>query len=197
MNNGDLNNAKKCIQDLSNTIGISPKDDTLEILLKSSKVIKYEKSSIIPNKLLNETLCIVINGIVRYFTNYEELEDQTLRFTFSNEILSLHTDPENREEQLQAISDCTILTIQYNILDETSKQNELLETYINRITFDKLKYEIYLLRMNPEERYKIFIKRYNHIFLLIPLKYIASYLNITPQALCRIRKRLIQKDKQK
>jgi CRP-like cAMP-binding protein len=196
MNNEDLNNAKTCIQDLSNTLGVSSKD-TLEILLKSSKVIKYEKHNIIPNNLLKETLCIVIKGIVRYFANDERIEDQTLRFAFSNEILSLHTDSRNREEQLQAISDCAILTIQYNVLDGASKQNELLKTYINRTTFAKLKYEIYLLRMSPEERYKILIKRYKHIFLLIPLKYIASYLNITPQALCRIRKRIIQKDRQK
>ncbi len=41
-----------------------------------------------------------------------------------------------------------------------------------------------------EERYKVFIKKYPGIFQQIPLKYIASYLGISPEFLSKIRNKI-------
>ena len=56
---------------------------------------------------------------------------------------------------------------------------------------ENLELEVALLRMTPEKRYTKLCKQYQNLFLTVPLKYIASFLGITPQALCRIRKRLL------
>jgi len=47
--------------------------------------------------------------------------------------------------------------------------------------------------LSAEERYLKLIKKQPHIFQRIPLQYIASYLNIEPQSLSRIRNRLTNK----
>jgi CRP-like cAMP-binding protein len=50
-----------------------------------------------------------------------------------------------------------------------------------------------LLFKTPEELYLQLIKEKPHFIERIPLKYIASYLGVTPEALSRIRKRVSQK----
>ena len=47
-----------------------------------------------------------------------------------------------------------------------------------------------LLSLNHEQRYMNLIKSFPGIFQRIPLHYIASYLNMTPETLSRIRKRV-------
>ena len=51
----------------------------------------------------------------------------------------------------------------------------------------KIEREVEMLTFTPEERYHRLIKRSPHIFQIIPRKYIASYLRMTPETLSRIR----------
>ena len=55
----------------------------------------------------------------------------------------------------------------------------------------KTQREISLLIHSAEERYNNLVKAYPHFIREIPLKHIASYIGITPQALSRIRKQLL------
>ena len=50
--------------------------------------------------------------------------------------------------------------------------------------------EMYLLHFSPEERYRIILKEDKRIMQNVPLKHIASYIGITPEALSRIRRRI-------
>ncbi|HEY0749771.1 MAG TPA: hypothetical protein VGD26_01370 [Chitinophagaceae bacterium] len=54
----------------------------------------------------------------------------------------------------------------------------------------KSKRELSLLNDTAEERYLKLFSEQLHLIKQIPLKYIASYIGITPQALSRIRKRI-------
>jgi CRP-like cAMP-binding protein len=51
-----------------------------------------------------------------------------------------------------------------------------------------------LLFKTPEERYVMLMKDRPKVMANVSLKYIASYLGITPEALSRIRKRMSQPD---
>lgn len=46
---------------------------------------------------------------------------------------------------------------------------------------------------NAKERYEHFVKTYPNITQRVPLKMVASYLGITPEALSRVRHELSQK----
>jgi len=54
----------------------------------------------------------------------------------------------------------------------------------------KSKREISLLKHSAEERYYRLFDERPELIQFIPLKYIASYIGVTPQALSRIRKRI-------
>ncbi len=62
---------------------------------------------------------------------------------------------------------------------------------MNAILLNKLlKRNIDLIKYSPEQYYLQMIEEYGITLNYIPLKDIASYLGITPQALSRIRKRI-------
>ena len=54
----------------------------------------------------------------------------------------------------------------------------------------KFKRELSLLNETAEQRYQNLFTEQSQLIKEIPLKYIASYIGITPQALSRIRKRI-------
>ena len=95
---------------------------------------------------------------------------------------------------IQAIEDCELL--------EISKENfQLLEKKIPKLS---QWYSVKMTRrattstrrieemktMSPKERYLDLLQKRPDIFQRIPLQYIASYLNIKPQSLSRLRKQL-------
>nr|WP_243832712.1 hypothetical protein [Myroides indicus] len=47
-----------------------------------------------------------------------------------------------------------------------------------------------MIKYSPEQYYLLMMEEYGSLFNYIPLKDVASYLGITPQALSRIRKRI-------
>lgn len=51
----------------------------------------------------------------------------------------------------------------------------------------KIEREVEMLTFTPEERYRRLMDRSPHIFQIIPRKYIASYLRMTPETLSRIK----------
>lgn len=162
--------------------------DDLEKLLNLMEITRFHKQSQVPNEFVKRNLCIIKNGTVRHYIDTERLEDQTLRFTFSGELLHYYGD---EGEQLQAISDCSVYYISINSLTTILDSPIKIKESIDKSTLNKLSFEVYLLRISPEERYKLILRKEREIFLNAQAKYIASYLGITPQALSRIRKRLL------
>ena len=77
------------------------------------------------------------------------------------------------------------------VYKKTSIGNTLGRLSSERLFLIKSKREISLLNETAEERYlKLFDER-PELIKEIPLKYIASYIGVTAQALSRIRKRII------
>lgn len=66
--------------------------------------------------------------------------------------------------------------------------------FIGRILLEQntIKYEAFItaLRQKKEERLEWFYKYHKGLINRVPLKYIATYLNMTPQALSRIRTKM-------
>lgn len=158
---------------------------------KAFTFTKYSKSTILENRQLDNSFCILISGTVRHYTtDCNTAEEQTLRFTLSGHLLCQYGTATEATECLSCLSECTILSVSNTILAEIGEETNL-KIYSLNIIKENLKLEIALLRMPPEKRYTKLCKQYQNIFLTVPLKYIASFLGITPQALCRIRKRLL------
>jgi len=98
---------------------------------------------------------------------------------------------------IQAIEDCELLEIsKENFLMLEDKIPKLKQWYALKMTrratttarrIEELK------TMSPRERYINLLQKNPEIFQRIPLQYIASYLNIEPQSLSRMRKQLAKR----
>lgn len=95
---------------------------------------------------------------------------------------------------VQAIVDCVIYRIDKEQVRELYTAIPKVKTVfedLNAILLNRLlKRNINLIKYSPEQYYLQMIEEYGITLNYIPLKDIASYLGITPQALSRIRKRI-------
>ncbi|KFF13632.1 Crp/Fnr family transcriptional regulator [Flavobacterium hydatis] len=165
----------------------------------SSKLIKREfsKKSILLKVGQNEKyLSFIEQGIVRFYIP-TELNDITFGFAFDNNFVSaydffLTQEPSNY--QLETITNTILWSLNYDDLQEiyakTDVGNKIGRLASEDLFLKKSKRELSLLTESAERRYLNLFKEQPHLLKLIPLKYIASYIGITPQALSRIRKRI-------
>ena len=77
-----------------------------------------------------------------------------------------------------------------NLFDNIREGNSIGRKMAEQFFVGKQKRELSLLTKTAEERYYSLFKHQPQLIKEIPLKYIASYIGITPQALSRIRSRI-------
>lgn len=136
-----------------------------------------------------------------YFTD-ENAKDNVIYFSFENswlgDIESYHLNKPSRIS-IQALEDCQFFVI-------TKENFKRLETEIPNLQkwydytavkmysnlFDKL---IENKIRNVEDKYNYLLSEHPYIFQRIPLQNIAEYLEIEPQSLSRLRKRISENHK--
>jgi len=164
--------------------------------------IKIPKKTIILNSGETENyLYFIAEGIVRFFMYKTHPTEPSKEITFSfiakNMFYSAYDSFITRnpcEYNVQALQDTVVYRIHHKDIQDLY-ENTKIGNYIGRISAEQLylrkaQREISLVSHNAEERYLNLLKSYPEYILQIPLKYIASYLGITPQALSRIRKNI-------
>lgn len=100
---------------------------------------------------------------------------------------------------IQALEDSTVLTIPRKVIEEVLQENvEIMRTYIKLLQVSVAMHwetKVVLYQYDAEQRYAWFLKRYSGLIDRIPHRYIASFLNITPVTLSRLRKKHKEKEK--
>ena len=165
----------------------------------SSKIIKSEhpKKNILLHVCQTEKyLSFIERGSVRFYIPKLEHE-LTFGFCFDNQFVSAYDSflrqiPSNY--QIETLSETILWRISYKDLQDVYVQSEIGNT-IGRLAAESLfliksEREYSLLNLTAEERYLSLFEKRPNLIKEIPLKYIASYIGITPQALSRIRKRI-------
>lgn len=96
---------------------------------------------------------------------------------------------------IAAIEDCEIVLFDKNELVELIQKFPSLKRLANFILQEQFlrteKREEALLKFSPETRFKNLLEEHPKIFKRVPLHYVASYLNITPETLSRYRTRFL------
>ncbi|AZA89474.1 DNA-binding transcriptional dual regulator Crp [Chryseobacterium nakagawai] len=139
----------------------------------------------------------IFNGIVRCWTLNHKGDEQTFWFckegSFSLSNISF-TLQEKSTFNVQTITDCEIYKIDYQqavqLYDAIPGLKTAFEDLTARLLNKLLSRNIDLIKYTPEQYYLQMMEEFGSTFNCIPLKDIASYLGITPQALSRIRKRI-------
>lgn len=145
---------------------------------------------------IEQFLYFIEEGIIRYYTCNDTVEttfDFCFEKTFASAYDSLITQtPSNY--RLGTLTDTVAWRISYESLQKMYEKTDIGNA-IGRILTEKLyvmksSRELALLRLTAKERYGNLFEERPEIIKHIPLKYIASYIGITPQALSRIRREI-------
>ncbi|WP_026752782.1 Crp/Fnr family transcriptional regulator [Sediminibacter sp. Hel_I_10] len=157
-----------------------------------------KKSIFLKLNAVEDHISFIESGVVRLFIPKEDPEKEiTFGFSFKDQFISAYDSFLTRlpsDYQLQALTETRLLSINYSDL-QSVYQNTQIGNLIGRLTAERLfllksKREQNLLNLSAEERYIKLFKERPELLEIIPLKYISSYIGVTPQALSRIRKRV-------
>ena len=145
-------------------------------------------------------MAYINKGSVRNFTMDNKGGEHILHFAFENWIIgdleSLYTGIPCGT-YIQAMEDCELLCISKTDLDKLEEQLPKLKEW--HVAKQRKSHHASIKRLSEvktltaEERYLQLVHKYPQIFQRIPLQYIASFLDIEPQSLSRMRKRLLDK----
>ncbi len=165
----------------------------------SSKLIRQEfrrNHLLLKAGQIENHLSFVGKGIIRFYIPTEENES-TFDFAFDNSFFSGYSSFLTRSPavyQIETLTDTLLWRLTYDdlqaIYKETEIGNEIGRQASEQLFLRKSKRELSLLNQTAEQRYLDLFTEQPRLLKQIPLKYIASYIGITPQALSRIRKRI-------
>jgi CRP-like cAMP-binding protein len=165
----------------------------------SSKLqeVKLKKHSILLDfGEIENYLSFITKGIVRLYVPREE-SDLTFGFLFENEFVTGYDSfltQTHSEYQIETLTETILWKISHEDLQEvyerTNSGNIIGRKMAENMFLLKSKRELSLLSKTAEERYLDLFSDRPKLFQQIPLKYIASYIGVTPQALSRIRRRI-------
>ena len=155
-----------------------------------------KKSIILAQGKIENYLSFIEKGMIRMCIP-KEWDGLTFSFEFEGNFFSAYSSfltQQPSEYQIEAITDTILWSISHADLQEiysnTTIGNTLGRYASEGLYMKKTKRELSLLTKTAEDRYLDLFKEEPRLLKEIPLKYIASYIGITPQALSRIRNRI-------
>lgn len=135
----------------------------------------------------------IIDGAVRVFLLTEH-EEMTIRFGYKGSLinsLASFIKQAPSDFYIEAMRQTTVKIMERKQFLELVNQNaDTQKQYIallELLVTQQIEREIDLLTVSPVERFNRVLERSPDVFQHIPLKYIASYLRMTPETLSRIR----------
>ena len=177
---------------------ISPISDTdWGFFLSKLQRVRLKKNSILLKfGEVEKSVSFVSEGMVRLYIP-RKVNDLTIGLILSNEFVTAYDSFITKTPspyQIETLSDTTLWRMSYDDLNEfyenTDNGNLIAKRMAEHMFLIKSKREFSFLSKTPAERYLELFKEKPRLLKQVPLKYIASYIGITPQSLSRIRKRI-------
>ncbi|HCX20826.1 MAG: hypothetical protein CMB80_03960 [Flammeovirgaceae bacterium] len=158
-----------------------------------------KKEKILDSDKISKSICAIQEGVVRHYVIDRNGNDKTLRISKEGDLFftSIVSFFKNEPSYIicEALTDTKLLTWSKTQIDELASKEPLIEAfrYQKLIDFivEKHKKEMSLMIHSAEDRYREFCEVNHELFNRIPHYVIASYLNMTPEMLSRIRKQSI------
>ena len=165
----------------------------------SSRLIRQEfakKTILLKTGQTEKYLSFIEKGSIRFYFP-KEGNDLTFSFAFAGNFVSAYDSfllQTSSVYQVETLSATVLWRLTYEDLQDVYA-NTTVGNLVGRhasedLFLKKSKRELSLLNDTAEQRYLNLFTEQPHLLKEIPLKYIASYIGITPQALSRIRNRI-------
>jgi len=142
---------------------------------------------------VERNLYFIETGAIRVF-HLQEFEEQTVRFGYEGSFinsLSSFIKGNPSEFYIEAMRKTTVKVIPkeelYRLVNDSRENLQAYSAFIEIVITQQIEREIDLLTASPVVRLNRVLQRSPNLFQQIPLKYIASYLRMTPETLSRIR----------
>jgi CRP-like cAMP-binding protein len=165
----------------------------------SSRLVKQEfpkKAMVLKAGKTENYLSFIEKGITRLCIPKDE-DDLTFGFAFAGSFVSAYDSFLTQTASIyniETLAETILWRMSYKDLQVIYKKTEIGNTIgrhaSEQLFLEKTKREISLLNETAKQRYLNLLTEQPGLFQQIPLKYLASYIGITPQALSRIRRRI-------
>ncbi|WP_162417989.1 Crp/Fnr family transcriptional regulator [Cyclobacterium roseum] len=174
-------------------------EEQWEVFKQGFKIRKYKKDDFILNEGDTEKyLSIVLIGSTRHYLMVKG-EERSFDFSFQHEFSCSYSSFIQQEPSqfcIQAMEESVLASLPYRFLEHLYEQypesNYFGRTAVEQYYLWREKREISLMVDSARERYVRLLEKYPIYLEQVPLKYLASYLNIQPESLSRIRKKLLE-----
>ena len=141
-------------------------------------------------------------GVIRHFVVTPDGREKTIRLSRENDLFysSIVSYYNNEPSYIycQCLTDCELLSWDRNELEDLFARHRQLADLRNQqhiqFILEKHRKEITLLTKNAAERFREFCRENLELFNRIPHHIIASYLDITPETLSRLRRKNLDPD---
>ena len=184
----------KQLKDLSDGFGLGISEDAIEKAISFSRFKIYSKGEVIARTGDKATAAgFVISGVVRSYYVDNDGNDITQYFAPEGSwcVDSGMVGFEEMQANWEAIEDVTVMLFDVADMRALIYSDEQLKNVWIMALESGMRYKIYrengFLVESATERYVAFRKRYPQLADRVPLRYIATYLGITPESLSRIR----------
>lgn len=187
-----LNHARELLYDYM------PMSDEQWALFKQGFTIReYKKGDfIIQAGETEKFLSILLKGLSHHYLIING-EEKSFDFSFQHEFNCSYASFIRQEPGIffiQALSDCVLASLHIDFLRYLYKEfpisNMIGRSAVEQYYLWREQREISLLTKSAEERYLDILEKYPIYHEQIPLKYLASYLNIKPESVSRIRAKI-------
>jgi CRP-like cAMP-binding protein len=142
---------------------------------------------------VEQSIYFIKTGAVRVF-HVTEFEEQTIRFGYEGSTitsLSSFITGKPSEFYIEALRKTTVKIISkqqlFDLVNASPQHMHQYTRLLENLIVQQMEREIDLLTESPTKRLQRVLQRSPNLFQEIPLKYIASYLRMTPETLSRIR----------
>ena len=142
---------------------------------------------------VEQSLYLIVSGAVRVF-HVTEFEEQTIRFGYPGSMitsLSSFITGNPSELYMEALRKTTLRVASrkrlFEVVNENTENQSIYIKLLEGLVVQQMEREIDLLTESPTKRLQRVLDRSPNLFQEIPLKYIASYLRMTPETLSRNR----------
>ena len=172
-------------------------DSDLNLFTSQMEALTLNKGSyLLETGQVENFLYFIAKGSVRLYIPMAD-NDLTFGFVFENEFVTSYDSfltQQPSSYSVKTMVDTELYRISYDSLQQvyanTKEGNLIGRKMAEQLFLLKSKRELSLLHKTAEERYLDLFQQRPRLIQEVPLKYIASYIGVTPQALSRIRKRI-------